>query len=164
MCYFKETKFELYPELTRLHLGYQQAGETDEQHHERAKAERRETNATNRERNKHGQVPECELAISKAAERKAGYQPKDLATIEWSPANNPIRFTAKLLKAGADRPENLGTFQGEKGIDEAEAAIRAQSPDPEFRTAEPIRGECRVSQSARRPDILRSTRQLEAER
>lgn len=57
---------------------------------------------------------------------------KDIATIEWSPANNPTRFTAKLLRAGAQQAENLGTFRGENGVHEAEAAIRAQSPDPEF--------------------------------
>ncbi len=57
---------------------------------------------------------------------------KDLATIEWSPAVNPNRFTAKLLRAGDQQPMDLGTFRGEQAIDEAEAAIRAQSPDPIF--------------------------------
>ena len=74
MCYFQTVKFELYPELTRLHLGYQQASETEQEHYERAKLERKECNATNRERNASGQIPACELAQHKAAERKSDYQ------------------------------------------------------------------------------------------
>ncbi len=57
---------------------------------------------------------------------------KDLATIEWYTVNGIERFTAKLLRAGAQQAENLGTFKGENGVYEAEAAIRAQSPDPQF--------------------------------
>jgi hypothetical protein len=132
MCIFQSKKFELYPELTRIHEDYYLENETEQEHHTRILAQRRNQNATNRERNAHGQVPASELAERKAAERKSDYQLKDLATIEWSPANNPTRFTAKLLKAGADKAENLGTFRGEKGIEEAEAAIRAQSPEVEF--------------------------------
>ena len=132
MCYFQTRKFELYPELTRIHLGYQQASETDQQWHRRAKLEQKIRSTTNQERNALGQIPACELAELKAAERKAGYQPKDMATIEWSPANNPTRFTAKLLRTGAQQAENLGTFRGENGVHKAEAAIRAVSPNPDF--------------------------------
>ncbi|HEY4033043.1 MAG TPA: hypothetical protein VGL94_03660 [Ktedonobacteraceae bacterium] len=132
MCIFRTKKFELYPEQTRLHEDYYLENETEQEHHTRILAKRRARNAAHRERNAHGQVPVCELAERKAAEHKMPYQPKDLATIEWSPANNPTRFTAKILRAGADRPENLGTFRGEDGVHEAEAAIRWISPDPIF--------------------------------
>ena len=57
---------------------------------------------------------------------------KDLATVEWYTVNGIERFTAKLLHAGAQRPETLGTFRGENGVHEAEAAIRAKSSDPVF--------------------------------
>lgn len=74
MCIFRTKKFELYPEYTRLHLGYQQASETCRQWQNRAKLEKKTRDAANQERNAHGQIPACEIAERKAAERKSEYR------------------------------------------------------------------------------------------
>jgi len=74
MCIFQSKKFELYPELTRIHEDYYLENETEQEHYTRILAQRRAQNADNRERNKSGQVPASELAERKAAERQSNYQ------------------------------------------------------------------------------------------
>ncbi len=74
MCIFQTKKFHLYPEQTSLHLGYQMLGETSRQWCERGNLEQKYRDEENRERNALGQVPACELAQLKAAERKSDYR------------------------------------------------------------------------------------------
>jgi hypothetical protein len=74
MCYFKSVKFKLYPEQTRIHLGYQLASEADQQWRERARLTQRMQNDENREHNKRGLIQTCQLAQRKAAERKSEYK------------------------------------------------------------------------------------------
>lgn len=74
MCYFQKTKFELYPECTRLHLGYILKGEADQQWHQRARLTQRMQNEENKEHNRRGLIQTCKLAQRKAAERKSDYQ------------------------------------------------------------------------------------------
>jgi hypothetical protein len=63
---------------------------------------------------------------------------KDIATIEWTPANTPTRFVAKVLKAGEQIPHSVGTFTVEQygnekeAIDAAAAAVRAEAADVDF--------------------------------
>jgi len=48
MCYFQKTKFEKYPERTRIHEDYYRPGETEAEHRQRILKLRREQNWLNR--------------------------------------------------------------------------------------------------------------------
>jgi hypothetical protein len=74
MCIFQTGKFELYPEQTQLHLGYAQESETARQWQARARLEKAVREEENFYRNANGQIPACELAERKAAERRHEYQ------------------------------------------------------------------------------------------
>ncbi len=78
MCYFQYTKFDLYPENTSIHLGYQyqELGETDQQWRERAKEEKAMRDDLNRIRNIWKVVEKTPASERKAAERQSEYKPE----------------------------------------------------------------------------------------
>lgn len=74
MCYFQSVKFELYPEDTRTHLGYQELGETNQHWRKRAKQEKEMRDEVNQMRNKLKLIDISPAAERKAAERQQEYQ------------------------------------------------------------------------------------------
>ena len=86
MCIFKSKKFELY---TSVHLGYQRQDETGRSWRNRARLEQIIRREENLYRNALGQVPVCELAERKAAERKSDYQPAGRYQVAINPSPSP---------------------------------------------------------------------------
>lgn len=74
MCIFQSVKFEIYPEQTQIHLGYQRLDETSRAWRNRARLEKIIRENENIYRNAYGIIPDCQLAERKAAERQSNYQ------------------------------------------------------------------------------------------